>query len=106
MDEHILRILKANQSAKQLVHEHELTNEFDQEHFEELKKSIDNALSEVFEHESAKIREESNARYERLKPMSDHEYNERVKDLDERFNVAKKEWEQILFKRITTLDGK
>ncbi|CAM2797416.1 hypothetical protein [Erysipelothrix tonsillarum] len=106
MDEHILRILKANQSAKQLVHEHELTNEFDQEHFEELKKSIDTALSEVFELESSKIREESNTRYERLKPMSDHEYNERVKDLDERFNVARKEWEQILFERITTVDGK
>lgn len=106
MDDHILKILEANKNAKRKMVEQDMNRVNDEKHFEALKKTIDVTLNEIFERESSAIYEESEKEYDRLLPIYNSEYDERVKDLNNRFAQACLKWEPKLMERIVKFDGK
>lgn len=106
MDDFILQILRANNVAKVQVKQTLESHADDIQKLQEKKDAIDLEVKRIFEEEMSELEANYSAFQQRIEPVYAQEYNQRVLDLESRFNDAQQTWYQTLLEGIKNPNGK
>lgn len=106
MDDYILQILRANQSAKNQVKETLASHADDIQKLQEKKAEIDVEMERLFEQEKEALNQDFVMFKEDINPKIENETHKRIIDLETRFEASKAKWFQTLLESITNPHGK
>src|SRR5690554_2876921 len=106
MDDSILQILKANQTAKNKVKETLASHADDIQKLQEKKADIDVEMERLFEQSMAALEQDLVMAKEDIHSKIEGETRNRLIDLETRFEASKAKWFQILLESITNPHGK
>lgn len=105
MDDYILQILRANNVAKVQVKQTLESHADDIQKLQVKKDAIDREIEALYKKSIEEIETDFNQFQERIKPVYAQEYEQRVLDLESRFNDAKNVWYPSLLEGIKNPDG-
>lgn len=106
MDDYILQILRANQTAKNQVKETLASHADDIQKLQEKKAEIDVEMERLFEQSKQALEQDLVMAKEDIHSKIEDETQNKLIDLETRFEASKAKWFQILLEGITDPHGK